>query len=74
MNTEHVIPDASTLGPWRKSSHSGGNGAECVEVSDAYAAKVPVRDSKNPSGPALVFEPSSFAAFIGAVRRGDLSA
>lgn len=34
---------------WRKSSYSAGNGGDCVEV--AYTGAV--RDSKNPTGPAL---------------------
>ncbi|MET8540922.1 DUF397 domain-containing protein [Kitasatospora sp. NPDC004799] len=33
---------------------------------------VPVRDSKDPHGPALVFSSSSWSAFIDAVRTGDL--
>jgi len=37
---------------WRKSSHSGGNGAECVEVGESPGA-VLVRDSKDPDGARL---------------------
>lgn len=44
---------------WRKSSYSGGNG-QCVEVSNLGA----VRDSKNASGPVLVFDRSALAAFL----------
>lgn len=43
-----TTPDLSRAA-WRKSSHSGGNGGECVELTHLGA----VRDSKNPSGPAL---------------------
>lgn len=35
---------------WRKSSYSGSNGGNCVEVASALGA---LRDSKNPSGPVL---------------------
>ncbi|MGW3039492.1 DUF397 domain-containing protein [Kitasatospora sp. NPDC001159] len=35
---------------------------------------VPVRDSKDPSGPALVFSTSAWEAFVTAVREGDLPA
>ncbi len=48
---------------WRKSSHSGANGAECVELAHA-GTRVLVRDSKNPEGPALGFDPTRFAGFL----------
>ncbi len=35
---------------WRKSTRSIGNGGECVEVANTLGA---LRDSKNPTGPAL---------------------
>ncbi|MFE2167063.1 DUF397 domain-containing protein [Streptomyces sp. NPDC059447] len=48
---------------WRKSSYSGTNGGECVEVA-AQPCKVAVRDSKNPNGPAFTVAPEAFAAFV----------
>ncbi|WP_229758820.1 DUF397 domain-containing protein [Peterkaempfera bronchialis] len=58
--------------PWRKSSHSGGNGGDCVEAAPGYLPGiVPVRDSKDPEGPALFFTADAFAAFIAAVRAGE---
>lgn len=42
---------------WRKSSYSGSNGGDCVELADAAAAvadAVAVRDSKDPDGPVLL--------------------
>ena len=74
MKTDHVIAKASALDGWRKSSYSGGSGADCLEVADGFASGVPVRDSKNAHGPALVFETPTWAAFVDAVRTGDLSA
>ncbi|MER7998730.1 DUF397 domain-containing protein [Streptomyces sp. NPDC095613] len=68
-----TIPDASALTAWRKSSYSDNGGGGCVEVSDGYHSGVPVRDSKAPHGPALVFRAAGWAAFVGAVRVGDLS-
>ncbi|GII88936.1 hypothetical protein Ssi03_69260 [Sphaerisporangium siamense] len=53
---------------WRKSSRSGSNGAACVEVALNLANIVAVRDSKNPSGPALVFSPQEWRSFIASVR------
>ncbi|WP_420707760.1 DUF397 domain-containing protein [Streptomyces sp. NRRL F-5135] len=69
-----TIPDASALAAWRKSSYSDNGGGGCVEVSDGCPSVVPVRDSKAPQGPALVFRATDWAAFVGAVRAGDLSA
>ncbi|GAA1270759.1 hypothetical protein GCM10009665_68840 [Kitasatospora nipponensis] len=54
---------------WFKSSHSN-NGGQCVEVSPDFAAMVPVRDSKDPHGPALVFPATAFAAFVSGVKSG----
>ncbi|MEU1893137.1 DUF397 domain-containing protein [Streptomyces pristinaespiralis] len=58
---------------WRKSSYSGGNSGECLEVDAAHPSAVPVRDSKRPSGPAVAFGPAAWAAFSTAVRTGDLT-
>jgi Domain of unknown function (DUF397) len=56
---------------WRKSSRSGGNGGQCVEVAANLPGIVAVRDSKHPDGPALVLTPDAFAAFTDAIRAGD---
>ncbi|MCP2259252.1 protein of unknown function (DUF397) [Streptoalloteichus tenebrarius] len=61
----------SAVTRWRKSRRSSGNGGECVEVA-AVENVAAVRDSKNPAGPALVFAPSVFTAFVGAVKEGRL--
>ncbi|MER6528318.1 DUF397 domain-containing protein [Streptomyces sp. NPDC001508] len=53
---------------WRKSSYSNQDGGECVEVSDDHAAVVPVRDSKTPHGPTLLFPTHGWTAFIAAVK------
>ncbi|MFI2505580.1 DUF397 domain-containing protein [Streptomyces sp. NPDC018972] len=48
-----AAPDLSTT--WLKSSYSGGEqGDECVEVCDDFPGAVPVRDSKDTSGPVLM--------------------
>ncbi|WKX72765.1 DUF397 domain-containing protein [Streptomyces sp. XD-27] len=72
--TEHTIPDASLLSGWRKSSYSGPDKDSCIEVLDGHPTGVPVRDSKNPHGPALVFDPPGWAAFVAAVKRGEFPA
>ena len=55
---------------WRKSSRSGGNGGQCVEVALNLPAGVAVRDSKNPQGGALVVSRAGWAAFTDAVKDG----
>lgn len=49
---------------WRKSSYSSDQGGECVEIAEAPAATVAVRDSKNPTGPVLTIAPATFTAFL----------
>lgn len=46
---------------WRKSSYSGNNGGDCVEV--AAPGSVFVRDSKDPRGPVLEFTPQTWRTF-----------
>jgi hypothetical protein len=55
---------------WRKSSYSGDNGGNCVEVTHALPAAIAVRDSKDPAGPKLIFTPQAWAAFAEAIRAG----
>ena len=57
---------------WRKSTRSNGSG-NCVEVADNLPGVVGLRDSKDPAGPALAFQPSSWTAFIRAVKNETLS-
>ncbi|MET7847574.1 DUF397 domain-containing protein, partial [Streptomyces avermitilis] len=56
-----------TTAVWRKSSYSDGGDSNCVEVADGYPGLVPVRDSKAPQGPALVFGAEPWAVFVGNV-------
>lgn len=60
-----------TVAKWRKSSFSSGNGGACVEVAGNLPGVVAVRDSKDPSGPVLVFSPGEWEAFGVGVKRGE---
>jgi hypothetical protein len=55
---------------WRKSSYSGTNGGQCVEVAQNLPGIVAVRDSKDPGGPALVFTTDEWRAFVSGARAG----
>ncbi|WP_210588261.1 DUF397 domain-containing protein [Streptomyces sp. GESEQ-35] len=57
--------DCVEVADWRKSSYSGGSSDSCLEVNDvARPTHVPVRDSKTPTGPAIVFSASTWTAFV----------
>ncbi|MGC4819760.1 DUF397 domain-containing protein [Micromonospora sp. DT63] len=53
-----------TNATWRKSRRSGSSGGNCVEVADNLPGVVGVRDSKDPTGPALTFGPTAWRVFI----------
>ncbi|MCC3328013.1 DUF397 domain-containing protein [Nocardia abscessus] len=57
---------------WFKSTRSGAS-QDCVEVAFLDDDKVGVRDSKNPTGPALVFTPSEWDAFTAGVTDGEFN-
>ncbi len=48
---------------WKKSSHSAGDGGQCVEVAAAGPA-VFVRDSKRPDATCLDVSVATWAAFV----------
>ncbi|MBB5778537.1 DUF397 domain-containing protein [Nonomuraea jabiensis] len=56
---------------WRKSTRSGPDGGNCVEVAELSGGRRGVRDSKSPTGPALVFTSGEWDAFINGVRNGE---
>jgi hypothetical protein len=60
-----------TSATWLKSSRSNGQSA-CLEAAPGFPGVMPVRDSKNPHGPALLLPAFAWGAFITAVRAGEL--
>lgn len=55
---------------WRKSTWSIGNGS-CVEAARLSDGHLAVRDSKDKAGPALLFTPGEWHAFIAGVKAGE---
>ncbi|MEU4553674.1 DUF397 domain-containing protein [Micromonospora violae] len=53
---------------WRKSTKSGGNGGDCVEVADNLPGVVLVRDTKDRDGGTLTFSPQSWRVFVAMAR------
>jgi hypothetical protein len=52
---------------WRKSSRSGNNGGDCVEVADV-ASVVLVRDTRDRDGGTLAFTAHAWASFTGSLK------
>ncbi|MFF7763255.1 DUF397 domain-containing protein [Streptomyces griseorubiginosus] len=48
---------------WFKSSYSGGEGGECLEVA-VTPHTIHLRDSKHPTGPHLTLSPTAWSAFV----------
>lgn len=59
---------------WKKSSRSGPTGGNCVEVAFLPGGDVAMRNSRHPDGPALIFTPAEWDAFLGGARDGEFSA
>ncbi|MFD7907233.1 DUF397 domain-containing protein [Kitasatospora sp. NPDC059747] len=62
---------------WKKSTYSEGDGGNCIEAALNLATVdgvVPVRDSKDRSGPELEISAAGWSAFVSAVRAGEFGA
>ncbi|MFI6457369.1 DUF397 domain-containing protein [Streptosporangium amethystogenes] len=65
---ESIHPDLI----WIKSSYSGPNGDDCVEVVMNLPGLIAVRDSKDPAGPMLTFSPTAWNNFLAGIRSGEI--
>ncbi|MEU3093572.1 DUF397 domain-containing protein [Streptomyces sp. NPDC006967] len=66
MNTKHSeVPQLR----WFKSSYSGGEGGDCVEIAPTLAA-IHIRDSKDTARGSLAVPPAAWTAFLGLARQG----
>ncbi|MFF1418393.1 DUF397 domain-containing protein [Streptomyces sp. NPDC058280] len=66
-----------SLAQWVKSTYSNADGGSCVEWAPKVAVAsgiVPVRDSKVPSGPSLMFATAGWSTFVTAVNDGGFPA
>ena len=68
-----AIQDASTVNGWTKSSYSGSQG-NCVEFAALPDGNVAVRNSKDPQGPALVFNRAEIGAMLAGAQDGEFAA
>ena len=55
---------------WRKSTASNPSGS-CVEIAELPDGKVGVRNSRDKSGPALIYPRAELAAFLQAAKNGE---
>jgi hypothetical protein len=55
---------------WRKSRHSNPSG-NCVELAELPLGRVAVRNSRQPSGPALIYTRAELAAFVQSVKEDE---
>ncbi|MFF9274516.1 DUF397 domain-containing protein [Streptomyces griseosporeus] len=53
---------------WVKSSYSGDEGGQCVEVA-AEPTTIHIRDSKTPDAPHLTVTPTTWSAFLALTAR-----
>ncbi|MGH3854161.1 MAG: DUF397 domain-containing protein [Pseudonocardiaceae bacterium] len=58
---------------WPTSTYTNSSGGACVEVAELADGHHAIRDSKNPTGPALMFTTAEWAAFTTGVRTNEFS-
>jgi hypothetical protein len=71
MHVSNGIPaDQLPVARWRKSRVSNPTGS-CVEVAELPVGAIAVRNSRHPSGPALICTRAEVAAFLAGVKHGE---
>ena len=71
LEAQDGISNAAPSGViWRKSRHSNPSG-NCVEIAELPDGTVAIRNSRYPSGPALICAQAEFSAFLAAARDGE---
>ncbi|MBK6018186.1 DUF397 domain-containing protein [Streptomyces sp. MBT53] len=64
-------PEIAPEHAWFKSSYSDGTGQNCIEAARVRPTGIAVRDSKNPTGPALLLPATAWAPFLAHLREMD---
>ena len=71
MQLDNGVPaDRLTMARWRKSRVSNPSGS-CVEIAELPGGKVAVRNSRDKSGPALIYPRADLAAFLRGAKNGE---
>lgn len=70
MQASNGAPADQLPAVWRKSAKSNASGS-CVEVAALADGEIAVRNSRHPSGPALVYTRAEIAAFLAGVKNGE---
>ncbi len=70
MSASNGMPAGQLPVAWRKSSWSNPSG-NCVEVAPLPDGGIAVRNSRHPSGPALVYTRAEISAFLAGVKNGE---
>ena len=70
MQASNGVPADQLAAVWRKSGASNPSGS-CVEVAALADGEIAVRNSRHPSGPALVYTRTEIAAFLAGVKDGE---
>ena len=65
-----IAADQLVSARWRKSQASNPSGS-CVQVAELADGAIAMRNSRHPSGPALIYTRAEITAFLAGVKNGE---